>query len=232
MWAAILLIGMLGYLLNLVYRARRATGPRLAPRLAGINSRQWSGLSTCSRSGTSSKTYGSGEKATQAIRDVVLHGRRTASSCASSGLPVAARRRCSSASRVCCGRPTERCCSTGRRSRPARGDGSRLPGVQPLADALDVRPQQRPAAAPPQDAPKSGADAAGGGVARGGRARRVHRPLPWQLSGGMQQRVAIARALAYQPSILLDGRAVRLGRRPDPRRSRGSRPAGCGRTSG
>jgi len=26
---------------------------------------------------------------------------------------------------------------------------------------------------------------------------------PWQLSGGMQQRVAIARALAYQPSILL-----------------------------
>ena len=27
--------------------------------------------------------------------------------------------------------------------------------------------------------------------------------FPWQLSGGMQQRVAIARALAYQPSILL-----------------------------
>jgi NitT/TauT family transport system ATP-binding protein len=26
---------------------------------------------------------------------------------------------------------------------------------------------------------------------------------PWQLSGGMQQRVAIARALAYQPSVLL-----------------------------
>ncbi|HEV8686294.1 MAG TPA: ABC transporter ATP-binding protein [Gaiellaceae bacterium] len=27
--------------------------------------------------------------------------------------------------------------------------------------------------------------------------------FPWQLSGGMQQRVAIARALAYQPSVLL-----------------------------
>jgi NitT/TauT family transport system ATP-binding protein len=27
--------------------------------------------------------------------------------------------------------------------------------------------------------------------------------FPWQLSGGMQQRVAIARALAYQPAILL-----------------------------
>ena len=32
---------------------------------------------------------------------------------------------------------------------------------------------------------------------------RVLDRYPWQLSGGMQQRVAIARALAYQPAILL-----------------------------
>jgi NitT/TauT family transport system ATP-binding protein len=52
-------------------------------------------------------------------------------------------------------------------------------------------------------------------LARSERARLVEEALeavgltrfidhyPWQLSGGMQQRVAIARALAYQPSILL-----------------------------
>jgi NitT/TauT family transport system ATP-binding protein len=52
-------------------------------------------------------------------------------------------------------------------------------------------------------------------LARGDRGRLVEESLesvgltrfidhfPWQLSGGMQQRVAIARALAYQPSILL-----------------------------
>ena len=39
----------------------------------------------------------------------------------------------------------------------------------------------------------------------------------------MQQRVAIARALAYQPSGPADGRAVRVGRRADPRRPRGPR---------
>jgi NitT/TauT family transport system ATP-binding protein len=31
----------------------------------------------------------------------------------------------------------------------------------------------------------------------------AHRRYPWQLSGGMQQRVAIARALAYRPHVLL-----------------------------
>ena len=52
-------------------------------------------------------------------------------------------------------------------------------------------------------------------LARAKRARLVEESLesvgltrfidhyPWQLSGGMQQRVAIARALAYQPSVLL-----------------------------
>ena len=34
MWAAILLIGLLGYLLNLALPPRRAPGARLAPRLA------------------------------------------------------------------------------------------------------------------------------------------------------------------------------------------------------
>ena len=46
---------------------------------------------------------------------------------------------------------------------------------------------------------------------------------PWQLSGGMQQRVAIARALALPAVDPAHGRAVRLRRRADPRRSRGPR---------
>ena len=46
-----------------------------------------------------------------------------------------------------------------------------------------------------------------------GQAGAVRRPLPWQLSGGMQQRVAIARALAANPSLLPDGRALRRPRR-------------------
>ena len=47
---------------------------------------------------------------------------------------------------------------------------------------------------------------------------------PWQLSGGMQQRVAIARAVAYEPAGAADGRAVRRGRRADPRRPGGPGP--------
>ena len=90
------------------------------------------------------------------------------------------------------------------RDRAAGGAGARLPGVQPLADAVDVRAEQRPAPAAPQAA--LARPSASGLVEEALEAVGLTRFIdhyPWQLSGGMQQRVAIARALAYQPSILL-----------------------------
>ena len=66
MWAAIVLIGLLGYLLNLLFVARGAPGARLAPRLA----RGDAAVTTCWRSRSLGKVYGSGEQATHAIGDV------------------------------------------------------------------------------------------------------------------------------------------------------------------
>ena len=85
--------------------------------------------------------------------------------------------------------------------------------------------QQRAAAAPAQEAAAEGAAEAGRGVARGGRADRVRRPLPMAALGrhaAARRDRPRARVPAVDPA---DGRAVRLGRRPDPRRPRGSDPA-------
>ena len=68
MWAAIVLIGVLGYLLNVLFLLAERRVARLAPRLA--RARRALLDQRCSRSATSRKTYGTGEKATQAIGDV------------------------------------------------------------------------------------------------------------------------------------------------------------------
>jgi NitT/TauT family transport system ATP-binding protein len=200
MWAAILLIGLLGYLLNLLFLLVERRGHRI----------DWRG-----------RAPGQGAPAAHAgdqVPEQDLRKRREGDSC-NRGRLVCGRgpgvRLCRRAVRLWEDDAAEghrRVAAADRRrgaaarspcDRPARGDGAGLPGVRTLVDAwtsvrnnvlLPLRHKK---------------------LERSERSRLVEDSLvavgldgfgdhfPWQLSGGMQQRVAIARALAYQPSILL-----------------------------
>ena len=175
------------------------------------------------------KTYGTGEKATQAIGDVSFDGR---------GPRVRLRRRpvrlrqddAAQVHRAACCAPTggEVLLRGKRVTGPPRGDGARLPGVRPLADAVDVGAQQRRCCrcATRSSARRERTRARRGG-ARGGRADALHRPLPVAALGrhaAARRDRARARLPAVDPA---DGRAVRVGRRADARRPRGPRAAAC-----
>ena len=196
MWAAIVLIGVLGYVLNVALPLRRAQAARVASRLARR-------ADLMLEIGNLAKTYGSGEKETQALRDVsfVVEDGEFVCVVGPSG----------------CGKTTLLKCVAGL-LRPTRGDiilrGKRVT-EPPEEMALVFQEYGRslmPWASvrnnvllPLRHKP----------LGRDERRRLVDEALesvgltrfidhyPWQLSGGMQQRVAIARALAYQPSILL-----------------------------
>ena len=199
MWAAILLIGLLGYLLNVAFLLveRRALawhrGWRASSPLVG-HARDPQPLEDV-RLRREVDTGDRGRLVHRLRPRVRLRGR-----------PVGRRQDDAAEVRRRAAAADERLGAAARAPRDlaAAGDGARLPGVQPLADAVDVGAEQRAAAAPAQAALARRAQLA----RRRGASRRSGSPrfidhYPWQLSGGMQQRVAIARALAYQPSILL-----------------------------
>ena len=104
------------------------------------------------------KTYGYGDKATQAMRSVSFTVDEGEFVC------VVGPSGCGKTTLLKCiaglMRPTSGEVVLDGQSRhvAARGDGGRLPGVQPLADALDDRAQQRPPAAAPQEAREGRAD--------------------------------------------------------------------------
>ena len=103
----------------------------------------------------SAKTYGSGEKATEALRSVTFTVAEGEFVC------VVGPSGCGKTTLIKCiaglMRPTngEVVLNGSIDHVAARGDGGRLPGVQPLADAVDERAQQRPPA-PAAQAPLEG----------------------------------------------------------------------------
>ena len=149
------------------------------------------------------KTYGEGDDAVEAIGDLdfEVHEKEFVCVVGPSGCGKTTLLKCMSGLLA----PSQRRGAPARRAhrRPAREDGARLPGVQPLAVPLDDRAPERglPAARkkPPRTRPTKQVEQAVESVDLTGFLDRY----PWELSGGMQQRVAIARALAYQPEILL-----------------------------
>ena len=108
--------------------------------------------------------------------------------------------------------------------RAARADGARLPGLQPVAVPVDAGGRERRLSAAPQEAEQGGAQPNGPAGRRVGRAGGLDRPV----SVAALRRHAAARG--DRPRARLPardpahGRAVRLGRRADPRRPRGPRP--------
>jgi NitT/TauT family transport system ATP-binding protein len=153
--------------------------------------------------GNLAKTYGTGEKATQALRDVsfVVEDGEFVCVVGPSG----------------CGKTTLLKCVAGL-LRPTRGDiilrGKRV-AAPPEEMALVFQEYGR--SLMPWASVRNNVllPLRHKSLGRDERARLVEEALesvgltrfidhyPWQLSGGMQQRVAIARALAYQPTILL-----------------------------
>jgi NitT/TauT family transport system ATP-binding protein len=153
--------------------------------------------------GNLAKTYGSGEKETQALRDVsfVVEDGEFVCVVGPSG----------------CGKTTLLKCVAGL-LRPTRGDivlrGKRV--IEPPEEMALVF-QEYGRSLMPWASVRSNVllPLRHKPLARDERGRLVEDALesvgltrfidhyPWQLSGGMQQRVAIARALAYQPTILL-----------------------------
>ena len=90
MWSGILLLGLLGYLFNAVFTLveRRVLAWHYGARGRALETQPMLKVTNLS------KTYGTGEHATQAIARPLLRGRSRASSSASSARPAAARRRC------------------------------------------------------------------------------------------------------------------------------------------
>jgi NitT/TauT family transport system ATP-binding protein len=149
------------------------------------------------------KTYGSGEKATQAIRDVSFTVEDGEFVCVvgPSG----------------CGKTTLLKCVAGL-LRPSRGEVTlRGKRVTSPPEEMALVFQEYGRSLMPWSSVRNNVlmPLRHKQLSRGERSRLVDESLeavgltrfaghyPWELSGGMQQRVAIARALAYQPSVLL-----------------------------
>ena len=178
MWRASCCSASSGYLLNADLRARRAPRARVAPRREGER-----------RELTRRPMLD--DRATWARPTARATTPRTPSATCRSSSPsgrVRVRRRAvglrqDDAAEVHV-RPARAHGRRGRAARPAawtarrRADGARLPGVQPLAAAVDVGARQRRAAAAAQEAREGRAGAARRGVRRRGRPRARARPLP------------------------------------------------------
>ena len=199
MWAAIVLIGVIGYVLNLAYL--------LAERRMLAWHRGWRAATPSSRPVLEirdvAKSYGSGSKVTHALRSI--------------SFSIAERELVCVVGPSGCGKTTLLKCIAGL-LRPTRGEVL-LHGEPVTAppEEMAVVFQEYNRSLMPWSTVRNNVllPLRHKKLAREERTRLVEEALaavgltrfidhyPWQLSGGMQQRVAIARALAYQPSILL-----------------------------
>ncbi len=200
MWAAILLIGLLGYALNLLFGFFEK---RLLAWHRGWRARHAAIGSSMLEIKRLGKTYGFGEKATHAIGDVSFAVADGEFVCVvgPSG----------------CGKTTLLKCIAGL-LQPSQGEialRGRIVTSPPEEMALVFQEYNRSLFPWMTVRNNVQLPLRHKSLKRDERRRLVDEALeevgltrfvdhyPWQLSGGMQQRVAIARALAYQPSILL-----------------------------
>ena len=176
MWAGILLLGLLGYALNLIFMLverrvlawhRGAQGER-----TGLNEED------DARDLTAGQDVRGGRR--RHPRDRLDQLRDRGEGVRLRRRPVGLRQDDAAQVHV---RPARAEHGRGRAQGPARdraaaGDGARLPGVLALAAAVDVGARQRHAAAAPQEARQGRDGAAGRGGGRGRRPDGLHRPLP------------------------------------------------------